>query len=121
LLVDEQTGDDWIIDFGQVGRLDSEEQQGVMQFVAAVQGDDVETMANVLKRMSEVSGPFMRENLVADLKAIMKGWDGDTNYIADVVTKIFKACHPCGLQIKLSYLQLFKGIATFEATAQLKN
>src|SRR5262249_33418353 len=115
ILVDEATGGVWLLDFGQVGRLNESQRGQIKRFVFSCIDGNPKSIVNELEKMGSPSSSYEGNLLVSEIGSILTAWDHDMSHLAPVVTKVFRSCHDRGLEIDLDYLQLLKGIATFEA------
>ena len=120
MLADPTTDTVWILDYGQMGRLNASQRAFVQSFVGACLAADATMAVEVLEQMGMQSSSYNRAGLGAAVHTAMASWEGDVTQIAPVIAKIFSLCHAHGLDIELPYMHLLKGIATFEAAASYK-
>lgn len=107
----------WLLDFGQVGRLDASERDLVQDFIVQVSGQDPTEIIRVLQAMSRSEAGYDFRGLQEDVSRIVAEWSQDPARIAAMVNEIFEASSKRGLKIGIPFLQLLKGLATFEAMA----
>jgi ubiquinone biosynthesis protein len=115
ILVDEETGTAYLLDFGQVGELSEGERKNLMEAGAYFVGDDAARCVEALERMAKPGPAFNKSRLVEEIRDLKEGWRL-SNDLSQTVNGIFQACHRSDLWIDLVYLQLLKGVATLEAT-----
>ncbi|MBI2336787.1 MAG: hypothetical protein HYU97_08530 [Deltaproteobacteria bacterium] len=107
----------WLLDFGQVGELSGFEQNQVREFMGSFMelNEHPDQLVNVLEQMGTKLADYDRTLLLGELIEIGTSWEADLNHLSELISRIFKACQQHGLEINLPYLQLLKGMATFEA------
>jgi ubiquinone biosynthesis protein len=108
-----------VLDFGRVGRLNTEEREAVPPFVRALQTGDSKRVLHVLRVLSESEG-FNRNQFVhwqgleRDLKEALRG---STQSLSHRFSQVLQVSGQSGLKVPGSALQLLKGIMSFEGTA----
>ena len=121
ILIDPASGTAALIDFGQTGELTPEERGNVQLMINAFLEEDParrsEVIAEVLERMSgNVPSSYSRGALALDIRETLEHRAIDPANLSETIMHLFRASNRHGLVTKLAYLQLLKGLATFEAT-----
>jgi ubiquinone biosynthesis protein len=119
ILVDPTSKKVWLLDFGQVGELSEAQRKHLSQFIGASGGAYSKGIVEALEEMGEKQKNYEKEALVQEVQKILDSHPqiGPEN-TPEIVNYLFRKCHEKGLWIDLTYLQLLKGLATWEATAR---
>lgn len=108
----------WLLDFGQIGKLNDQELDVIGEFVGEGTKESGR-MVSVLEKMSVDAGAYDRDGLRTELDSIIRARRGDSDAkISDEIGAIFHAAHNHGLLIKLPFLLLLKAIVTYEGTVE---
>lgn len=118
IIYDEATGKIWLIDFGQIGVLETKEQEALLQFILATQSRNAALALASLENMGVKQPNYNPAELAQSIASLMPASGAPTENISQVITPLFRACQKAGLLIDLSFLKLLKGVSTFEATAR---
>ena len=115
VIIDEE-GKVWIIDFGQVGKLNIGERRLLGRMIDQIREKDVGALAKTLSEMTEQRIQKGSEDRFTEgLEPVLDGFSGDDKDLSETIRNIFSAWHEAGLRIQLPYMQVLKGMATFEA------
>ena len=113
----EATGAVQLLDFGRVGHLSATERQALVPLLLALnlkQGEQVVALLDSVKASNRsYDRPLLTERVSAILQGPSAGVNGDT------ISRIFFEAGSAGLAIPSGYIQLLKGLMTFEGTAHL--
>lgn len=118
LLFDEATHQIYLLDFGQMGTLSPEERAQLWEAGNQFLARHSVGLTRALEAMSDAGPTYSLQDLQGDIAAILPQWKGQPHEISPLILSLFKLCNQRGLSIRLPFLQLLKGLATFEANLQ---
>lgn len=116
VLIDDETGDAWILDFGQMGRLEERNRGLLPRLAGAGLQKDLGALISVLEEIAEKKADYDKKGLEDDIRGILSRLEGGQNHVSDIATETLGACRRRNLPISPPFLHLMKGVAAFEAT-----
>ncbi|MFA6319032.1 MAG: AarF/UbiB family protein, partial [Elusimicrobiota bacterium] len=102
-----------LLDFGRIGRLTPEDRAGIIPLLLAVRSQDPGAILQVLEKIGTRGDDYDPAGLRTAVTRLL----AERQSASSLVSALFFEAGNHGLEIRSVYLQLIKGILTFEGTA----
>ncbi|MFH1259937.1 MAG: AarF/UbiB family protein [Elusimicrobiota bacterium] len=106
-----------LLDFGRVGRLTQSDRNRIIPLLTAIQSKDIDKVIAICGTIGQKNNNHRQEQLRISIANLFN----DRLPATQMISTLFYECGSCGLEIKGVFLQLLKGISTFEGMAHRMN